>query len=159
MLFPEEDPSSTYIMISRGSGIAHFRGFIRRLFVEKTRVGYAFRGRVWLISHAQNSDSLLYHNEMKSIQKEFPDQFQYESIFPQSVAKNEDALLKHVENYSQKIYKKLTNGAHIYFSGDFKVDDINTMKDLFKSIAGQNNEIFDEWFKDIEHNQQWHTPF
>lgn len=36
MLLPEEDPNTDYIMVATGTGIAPYRGFIRRLFFEKT---------------------------------------------------------------------------------------------------------------------------
>ena len=36
MLLPEEDPKVDYIMVATGTGIAPYRGFLRRLFVEDT---------------------------------------------------------------------------------------------------------------------------
>merc|ERR1711957_765968 len=36
MLIPEEDPKTDIIMVATGTGIAPYRSFVRRLFVEKT---------------------------------------------------------------------------------------------------------------------------
>lgn len=43
MLMPEQDPKTDLIMVATGTGIAPYRGFIRRLFVEKVRRGAARR--------------------------------------------------------------------------------------------------------------------
>ena len=44
MLMPEEKADTDYIMVATGTGIAPYRGFIRRLFVEKTPYGEAYDG-------------------------------------------------------------------------------------------------------------------
>jgi hypothetical protein len=44
MLIPEEKPDADLIMVATGTGIAPYRAFIRRLFVEKTPYGEAYDG-------------------------------------------------------------------------------------------------------------------
>merc|ERR1712087_1081597 len=44
MLMPEEDPTTDYIMVATGTGIAPYRSFIRRLFVEKTPIRRGLQG-------------------------------------------------------------------------------------------------------------------
>merc|ERR1711937_979538 len=44
MLMPEEDPTTDYIMVATGTGIAPYRGFIRRLFNEDTPAARADKG-------------------------------------------------------------------------------------------------------------------
>ena len=39
MLMPEEKADTDYIMVATGTGIAPYRGFIRRLFTETTPAG------------------------------------------------------------------------------------------------------------------------
>ena len=41
---PEENPNTDLIMVATGTGIAPYRGFIRRLFVEKTPAAEAYDG-------------------------------------------------------------------------------------------------------------------
>jgi len=59
-LMPEEDPKTDLIMVATGTGIAPYRGFIRRLFVEDTPAGQAYKGQAWLFLGVANSDALLY---------------------------------------------------------------------------------------------------
>jgi ferredoxin--NADP+ reductase len=70
MLMPEKDPTTDYIMVATGTGIAPYRGFVRRLFVEKTPAQEAFKGLAWLFLGVANSDALLYDDEWQSVLKE-----------------------------------------------------------------------------------------
>lgn len=75
MLMPEEDPKTDYIMVATGTGIAPYRGFVRRLFTEKTPAGKAYKGQAWLFLGVANSDALLYDDEWQEVKKNYPDNF------------------------------------------------------------------------------------
>merc|ERR1711871_717325 len=47
MLIPEEKSDVDLIMVATGTGIAPYRSFIRRLFVEKTPYGAVYSGLAW----------------------------------------------------------------------------------------------------------------
>jgi ferredoxin-NADP reductase len=75
MLMPEQTPKTDLIMVATGTGIAPYRSFIRRLFVEKTPAGAAYSGQAWLFLGVANSDSLLYDNEWQAAKAAFPANF------------------------------------------------------------------------------------
>merc|ERR1719478_228766 len=75
MLMPEKDPKTDLIMIATGTGIAPYRGFVRRLFVEKTPAAEAYKGLAWLFLGVANTDALLYDDEWQKVLKEYPDNF------------------------------------------------------------------------------------
>lgn len=75
MLMPEKDPKTDYIMVATGTGIAPYRGFVRRLFVEKTPVGESYQGLAWLFLGVANSDALLYDEEWQSVLEKYPSNF------------------------------------------------------------------------------------
>ena len=66
MLMPEEKADTDYIMVATGTGIAPYRGFIRRLFTETTPAGEAYKGLAWLFLGVANSDALLYDEEWQA---------------------------------------------------------------------------------------------
>lgn len=75
MLMPEDKPETDLIMIATGTGIAPYRSFVRRLFVEQTPARAAYKGEAWLFLGVANSDALLYDDEWQSVLKEFPNNF------------------------------------------------------------------------------------
>lgn len=72
---PEDKPETDLIMVATGTGIAPYRSFIRRLFVEKTPAREAYKGQAWLFLGVANSDALLYDDEWQKVLKEFPENF------------------------------------------------------------------------------------
>merc|ERR1712193_350630 len=78
MLMPEKDPNVDLIMVATGTGIAPYRSFLKRLFVEKTPFGEVYKGLAWLFLGVANSDALLYDADWQQIAKENPDKFRYD---------------------------------------------------------------------------------
>ncbi|CAJ1428570.1 unnamed protein product [Effrenium voratum] len=76
MLLPE-DPEANMIFMATGTGIAPFRSHLRHLFHDKVSKGN-FKGAAWLFLGVPYSESLLYDEEWKEMQAEFPDQFRYD---------------------------------------------------------------------------------
>merc|ERR1712146_763091 len=75
MLMPEKDPSVDLIMVATGTGIAPYRSFLKRLFVEKTPFGEVYSGLAWLFLGVANTDALLYDDYWQKIKAENPDNF------------------------------------------------------------------------------------
>ena len=76
MLLPE-DPEANMIFMATGTGIAPFRSHLRYLFHDKATKG-KFKGVAWMFLGVPYSESLLYDEEWKEMQAEFPDQFRYD---------------------------------------------------------------------------------
>ena len=80
MLLPEDDPNATHIMIATGTGVAPYRGYLRRMFMEDVST-YKFGGLAWLFLGVANSDSLLYDEEFTTYLKQYPDNFRFFEFF------------------------------------------------------------------------------
>ena len=62
-----------FIMVATGTGIAPYRAFLRRMFVEDVP-NYRFTGLAWLFMGVANSDAKLYDDEFQEILNTYPDQ-------------------------------------------------------------------------------------
>ncbi len=73
VLLMPEDENAVFIMVATGTGIAPYRAFWRRQFMEDVP-NYKFKGLSWLFMGVANSDAKLYDDELQNILKDFPDQ-------------------------------------------------------------------------------------
>ena len=72
MLMPESTPDKDIIMVATGTGIAPYRGFIRRLFIEQTPANDAFTGLAWLVLGVPVTEGLLYDDDWQEIASASP---------------------------------------------------------------------------------------
>jgi len=158
MLMPEEDPTTDLIMVATGTGIAPYRGFIRRLFAEETPAAAAYKGQAWLFLGVANSDALLYDDEFQKAKKDFPDNFRLDYALSReqtNVNGGKMYIQDKVEEYADEVFEKLENGAHIYFCGlKGMMPGINEM---LEGVAKKKDIDFDEWSKKLKKNKQWHV--
>ncbi|MFW6263908.1 MAG: ferredoxin--NADP reductase [Cyanobacteriota bacterium] len=73
MLLPD-DPNANIIMMATGTGIAPFRAYLRRMFMERPD-DYQFKGFAWLIFGIPKTPNILYKEELESYQEKYPDHF------------------------------------------------------------------------------------
>ena len=116
MLMPEEDPSTNYIMVATGTGIAPYRGFIRRLFNEDTPAARAYKGEAWLFLGVANSDALLYDDEFQEAKTRFPENLRIDYALSREQTNTKGGKMyiqDKVEEYADEVFNKLESGAHI----------------------------------------------
>merc|ERR1719408_547527 len=118
MLMPEKDSSTDIIMVATGTGIAPYRSFLRRLFVEKTPFGEEYKGLAWLFLGVANTDALLYDDEWQDILKNNPENFRLDYALSREQT-NKDGGKMYIQDkvaeYSDEIFTRMDNGAHMYF--------------------------------------------
>ena len=158
MLMPEEDPSTDYIMVATGTGIAPYRGFIRRLFNEDTPAGRAYKGEAWLFLGVANSDALLYDDEFQEAKSRYPENLRidYALSREQNNTKGGKMYIQDkVEEYADEVFNKLESGAHIYFCGLKGM--MPGIQDMLKGVAEKKGLNYDEWLKGLKKAKQWHV--
>lgn len=74
VLLMPEDQNAVLIMVATGTGIAPFRSFWRRCFLEDVP-NYRFTGLAWLFMGVANSDAKLYDDELREVLATYPGQF------------------------------------------------------------------------------------
>ena len=158
MLLPEEDPSTDYIMVATGTGIAPYRGFIRRLFVENTPAANAYKGQAWLFLGVANSDALLYDDEWQEVLGKYPDNFRLDYAISREQENKKGGKMyvqDKVEEYADEIFNKLDSGAHIYFCGLKGM--MPGIQDMLAAVCKGKGIEYDEWLKGLKKNKQWHV--
>lgn len=158
MLLPEQDPTTDYIMVATGTGIAPYRGFVRRLFCENTPAAQAYTGQAWLFLGVANTDALLYDDEWQAVKKEYPDNFRLDYALSREQENKRGGKMytqDKVEEYSDEIFAKLENGAHIYFCGLKGM--MPGIQDMLKDVAKKRGLDYDEWLKGLKKKNQWHV--
>ena len=158
MLMPEEDPTTDYIMVATGTGIAPYRGFVRRLFAEDTPAAKAYKGEAWLFLGVANSDALLYDDEFQQAKKDFPNNFRLDYALSREQTNSKGGKMyiqDKVEEYADEVFNKLENGAHIYFCGLKGM--MPGIQDMLKGVAEKKGIDYDEWLKGLQQSKQWHV--
>jgi len=158
MLLPEDKPETDIIMVATGTGIAPYRSFIRRLFVEETPAAAAYKGLAWLFLGVANSDALLYDDEWQESKSKFPDNLRldYALSREQSNSKGGKMYIQDkVEEYSDEIFNRLDSGAHIYFCGLKGM--MPGIQDMLKGVCEGKGIEYDEWLKGLKSKKQWHV--
>jgi len=158
MLMPEQDPETDLIMVATGTGIAPYRGFVRRLFAEDTPAADAYKGEAWLFLGVANSDALLYDDEFQAAKKKFPENFRIDYALSREQTNTKGGKMyiqDKVEEYADEVFTKLENGAHIYFCGLKGM--MPGIQDMLKGVAAAKGIDYDEWNKKLKKNKQWHV--
>jgi ferredoxin--NADP+ reductase len=158
MLMPEEDPKTDYIMVATGTGIAPFRGFVRRLFFENNPASKAYKGQAWLFLGVANSDALLYDDEFQEAKANFPDNFRLDYALSREQNNKKGGKMyiqDKVEEYADEIFDKLNNGAHIYFCGLKGM--MPGIQDMLADVCKAKGLDYDEFIKGLKEKKQWHV--
>merc|ERR1711988_1327955 len=158
MLMPEDKPETDIIMVATGTGIAPYRSFWKRVFVEDTPGRENFKGQFWVFLGVANSDALLYDDELMKIKEENPEQFRvdYALSREQTNAKGGKMYIQDkVEEYADEIFTKLDNGAHIYFCGLKGM--MPGIQDMLAEVCKSKGLDYDEFIKGLKANGQWHV--
>jgi ferredoxin--NADP+ reductase len=158
MLMPEEDPNTDYIMVATGTGIAPYRGFVRRLFFEKTPAAEAYKGQAWLFLGVANSDALLYDDEFQDVKARCPDNFRLDYALSREQTNSKGGKMyiqDKVEEYADEIFDKLNKGAHIYFCGLKGM--MPGIQEMLQGVSKKKGLDYEAWLKGLKEKKQWHV--
>jgi ferredoxin--NADP+ reductase len=121
MLLPPDLQNKDLIMVATGTGIAPFRAFLHRLFMENTVARHLYNGRAWLVLGVPTMSGMLYGDELQAMQENAgPGQLEVSLAISREM-KNRDGGKLYVQHILQEradeLLERLDGGAVLYFCG------------------------------------------
>eukprot|EP00579_Thalassiosira_antarctica_P001893 CAMPEP_0201871316 /NCGR_PEP_ID=MMETSP0902-20130614/4265_1 /ASSEMBLY_ACC=CAM_ASM_000551 /TAXON_ID=420261 /ORGANISM="Thalassiosira antarctica, Strain CCMP982" /LENGTH=397 /DNA_ID=CAMNT_0048397265 /DNA_START=29 /DNA_END=1222 /DNA_ORIENTATION=+ len=159
MLLPK-DPTKDVIMIATGTGIAPFRGFMHRLFMENTLARHTFGGSAWLVLGVPTTGGLLYKEEFDCMMRNAsPGQLKIDYAISREMTNSIDGGKLYVQNViaqnGKELFDRLDSGAHVYFCG-LKGMMPNILESL-EGVAQSQGVVWSEKLAALKKNNQWHV--
>jgi len=159
MLLPE-DPSTDIIMVATGTGIAPFRSFLHRLFMETTVARHMYTGRAWLILGVPTTGGLLYDDELQAMKQNaaLPNQLQIDYAISREMT-NENGGKFYVQDalaqQADQLLERLQGGANIYFCGLKGM--MPGILEALEDVCEEKGLNFADKLKEWQGNHQWHV--
>jgi ferredoxin--NADP+ reductase len=165
MVLPR-DPSHDIIMVATGTGIAPFRAFLHRLFMEQTIAKQMFTGTAWLILGVPTTSSLLYHEEFEAMvyQNKFcrgqEGKLKIQYAISREMHNQENGGKLYVQDVlkenATELFARLEDGAVIYFCGlkGMMPGILAALEDVCHARGGMD---WSSTLKKYKDNHQWHV--
>jgi len=159
MLLPK-NPNDDVIMIATGTGIAPFRAFLHRLFMEDTVARHMFGGTAWLVLGVPTSGGLLYKEEIDAMMNNAgPGQLKVDYAISREMKNPFDGgklYVQHVmQQNAEELFKRLDNGASCYFCGLKGM--MPPILDTLEKVAAAQGIDWNAKLKQWKDNHQWHV--
>ena len=158
MLLPD-DSSKDIIMVATGTGIAPFRGFLHRLFMENTVARHMFTGRAWLILGVPVTGGLLYPQEIAVMQANAAVGNLEVTYAISREMKNSSGGKLYVQDVlaerAEELFRRLDAGAVIYFCGLKGM--MPGILEALENVAQQQGIDWAAKLDELKKNHQWHV--
>lgn len=158
MLLPP-DPMKDIIMIATGTGIAPFRGFMHRLFMENTLARHMFGGSAWLVLGVPVSGGLLYKEEFDCmLHNAPPGQLRIDYAISREMTNANGGKLYVQDVIAQngkELFDRLDNGAHVYFCGLKGM--MPPILETLDAVAQRQGVVWSEKLAELKKNNQFHV--
>mmetsp|Transcript_18002 Transcript_18002/g.37514 ORF Transcript_18002/g.37514 Transcript_18002/m.37514 type:complete len:426 (+) Transcript_18002:242-1519(+) len=159
MLLPK-DPTKDVIMIATGTGIAPFRGFMHRLFMENTLARHMFGGTAWLVLGVPVSGGLLYKEEFDCMMRNAaPGQLKIDYAISREMTNSIDGGKLYVQHViaqnGKELFERLDAGAHVYFCGLKGM--MPPILETLENVAKERGLVWSDKLAELKKNDQWHV--
>ena len=159
MLLPT-DPTKDVIMIATGTGIAPFRGFLHRLFMENTLARHMFGGSAWLVLGVPVSGGLLYKEEFDCMMRNAsPGQLKIDYAISREMTNTIDGGKLYVQHViaqnGKELFDRLDAGAQVYFCGLKGM--MPPILETLETVAESQGVVWSEKLSELKKNNQWHV--
>lgn len=152
------DCNTDVIMVATGTGIAPFRGFLHRLFMEKTVAGHMFDATAWLILGVPVTSGLLYPEEIDVMERNAQGKLKVDYAISREM-KNATGGKYYVQDAisenADEVFRRLDGGAHMFFCGLKGM--MPGILEALEGVARDRGIVWEEKLKELKANGQWHV--
>jgi ferredoxin--NADP+ reductase len=157
MLLPD-DPDATIIMMATGTGIAPFRAFLWRMFLEQHE-DYKFKGLAWLVFGVAYTGNILYKEQLEEIQEKNPDNFRLTYAISRE-QKNAQGGKMYIQDRVAENADELWNlmqkpNTHTYICGLKGMED--GIDAALSAAAEKHGGNWSEFQKQMKKEHRWHV--
>ena len=161
MLLPEDYENRDLIMVATGTGIAPFRGFLHRLFMENTVANHMYNGKAWLVLGVPVTGGLLYPQELQAMQENtnYDGQLEVTYAISREMTNTIDGGKLYVQHVLQQradeLLDRLNKGAVIYFCGLKGM--MPGILEALEQVAMERGISWSDFQSQLKANNQWHV--
>jgi ferredoxin--NADP+ reductase len=159
MLLPD-DPNANIIMMGTGTGIAPFRAFLWRMFLEKEQnPDYQFNGLAWLFFGVAYSANVLYKDQLEDLQTRFPNNFRLTNAISreQKNAQGGKMYIQHrIQENADELWKLVQQeNTHVYICGLKGME--GGIDEGMSTAASKNGVDWASYQRDLKKAGRWHV--
>ena len=159
MLLPD-DEDANIVMIATGTGIAPFRAYLWRMFLEGDKnPDYNFKGLAWLFFGIPKTENILYKQQLEEMAEQYPDNFRmdYAISREQKNAEGGKMYIQHrIAEHADKLWELMQNPkTHTYICGLKGMED--GIDEALSAAAAKHDVNWDEYRKAMKKEHRWHV--
>jgi ferredoxin--NADP+ reductase len=159
MLLPADVRDRDLILVATGTGIAPFRAFLHRLFMENTVARHLYNGRAWLVLGVPTSSGVLYGDELDAMRHNAgPGQLEVSLALSREMKNREGGKL-YVQDVLREraddLLERLDGGAVLYFCGLRGM--MPPVLDALEALCRARGIDWSSRLKQLKDGGQWHV--
>ena len=159
MLLPD-DEDANIVMIATGTGIAPFRAYLWRMFLEGDKnPDYNFKGLAWLFFGIPKTENILYKEKLEKLVEEHPDNFRMDYAISREQKNPEGGrmYIQHrIAEHADELWELMQNPkTHTYICGLKGMED--GIDEALSAAAAKHDVNWDEYRKAMKKEDRWHV--
>jgi ferredoxin--NADP+ reductase len=159
MLLPEDEDANV-IMIATGTGIAPFRAYLWRMFLEGDKnPDYNFKGKAWLFFGIPKTENILYKEKLEKMVEEHSANFRMDYAISREQQNSEGGrmYIQHrIAEHADELWSMIQNPkTHTYICGLKGME--GGIDEAMSAAAAKYDVNWDEYRKGMKKEHRWHV--
>jgi len=158
MLLPEDEDANV-VMIATGTGIAPFRAYLWRMFLEGDKnPDYNFKGKAWLFFGIPKTENILYKEQLEKMTEEH-DNFRMDYAISREQKNSEGGrmYIQHrIAEHADELWELVQNPkTHTYICGLKGME--GGIDEAMSAAAAKHDVNWEEYRKAMKKEHRWHV--